>query len=227
MENWHDFVTIFIALFVITDPFGNVGIFLSITEGDDLATQRKQARKAAIYVFLLLFVFFVAGTYIMQFFGITLDAIRIGGGLIVAGVGFGLMRPKKESTHAGEEREESQAKEDVSFTPLAMPLLAGPGALAVVIAASAKAGGFHWGSYTAISLAIFATALVNWFCLHEARVVLKVLGKNGMGAITRIMGFLLICIAVEMVIVGSHGVLLDWGIIQDVAELHAPHHFPF
>lgn len=227
MEYWHDFVTIFVALFVITDPFGNVGIFLSITEGDDLATRRKQAMKASFYVFLLLFVFFVAGTYIMHFFGITLDAIRIGGGLIVAGVGFGLMRPKKEPVHTGEEREESEAKDDVSFTPLAMPLLAGPGALAVVIAASAKAGGFHWGPYVAITLAILAASVLIWICLREAVVLERVMGKNGMGAVTRIMGFLLVCIAVEMVIVGTHGVLTDWGVLQDLAQLHAPEEFPF
>ena len=65
MELWHDFVAIFIALFVMTDPLGNVAIFLGITEGDGLAVRRRQALKAAIYVFLLLFVFFIGGTYIM------------------------------------------------------------------------------------------------------------------------------------------------------------------
>lgn len=225
MELWHDFLTIFIALFVITDPLGNVGIFLSITEGDSLAMRRQQARKGAIYVFFLLFVFFVGGTFIMRFFGITLDGIRIAGGLIVAGVGFGLMHPKAETRHSGEEREESVAKQDVSFTPLALPLVAGPGALAVVIAASAKVDGFEWGPYGAISLAILVTAALNWICLREAPLLQKWMGKNGMNAVTRIMGFLLICIAVQMVIVGSHGVLADWGLVADRAS--APASFPF
>ena len=217
----HDFLTVFIALFVMTDPLGNISIFLGITEGDDLATRRRQALKAAIYLFLLLFVFFVAGNYIMNFFGITLESIRIGGGVIVARIGFGLMNPKPEMKHAGEEREESVAKPDVSFTPLAMPLLAGPGALAVVIAASGRVGEFSWIAYGAISLAILATALLNWACLHWAPLVLKILGKNGIGAVTRIFGFLLICIAVQMIITGCQGVLSDWGLLGEVAKAHA------
>ncbi len=227
MDFLHDFLAIFIALFVITDPLGNVGIFLSITEGDDLATRHRQARKAALYVFLLLFVFFVAGTYIMHFFGITLNGIRVGGGLIVAGVGFGLMNSDPEEKHSGEAREESAAKPDVSFTPLALPLIAGPGALAVVIAASAKAHGFDVERYGAITLAILATALLNWLCMREAPAVLRVLGKNGMGAITRIMGFLLICIAVQMIILGSEGVLTDWGLVAASAKSHDPTNFSF
>lgn len=227
MELWHDFIAIFIALFVMTDPLGNVAIFLGITEDDDLATRRRQALKAAIYVFLLLFVFFIGGTYIMQFFGITLESVRIGGGLIVAGVGFSLMSSQTGSTHSGEEREESTAKQDVSFTPLAMPLLAGPGALAVVIAASARAGEFHWGSYAAISLAILATALLIWVCLHWADLLLKVMGKNGIGAITKIFGFLLICIAVQMIILGSQGVLADWGLIDIATTIQHGNKLPF
>ena len=227
MELWHDFIAIFIALFVMTDPLGNVAIFLGITEGDGLAVRRRQALKAAIYVFLLLFVFFIGGTYIMQFFGITLESVRIGGGLIVAGVGFGLMNSKPEEKHSGEEREESTAKPDVSFTPLALPLIAGPGALAVVIAASAKADGFDWGRYGAITLAILATALLNWLCMREAPAVLRVLGKNGMEAITRIMGFLLICIAVQMIILGSQGVLVDWGLVAGSKEPPGPTNFSF
>lgn len=227
MEFWHDFVTIFIALFVITDPLGNVGIFLSITEDNSLAMRRQMARKGAIYVFLLLFVFFIGGTFIMNFFGITLDGIRIAGGMIVAGVGFGLMHPKPETRHTGEERAESVEKEDISFTPLALPLVAGPGALAVVIAASAKVDGFHWGPYAAISLAILATAVLNWICLREAPVLQSWMGKNGMNAVTRIMGFLLICIAVQMVIVGSHGVLVDWGFVGEPVSGVAKDKFPF
>jgi len=227
MELWHDFLTIFIALFVITDPLGNVGIFLSITDGDSLAVRRQQARKGAIYVFLLLFVFFVGGSFIMRFFGITLDGIRIAGGIVVAGVGLGLMHPKAETKHTGEEREESVEKEDVSFTPLALPLIAGPGALAVVIAASAKVDGFHWGPYAAISLAVLATAALNWICLREAPVLQSWMGKNGMNAVTRIMGFLLVCIAVQMIIVGSHGVLIDWGLAAEPISGAAKGNFPF
>ena len=137
MDSWQQFIAIFISLFVITDPFGNVGIFLSITDGDDVTYRRAQALKGSIYSFFLMFVIFIGGTYIMEFFGITLDGIRIGGGLIVSRIGFSLLSPKEEDSHSVDEKEESKKKSDISFCPLALPLIAGPGALAVV---SATAG---------------------------------------------------------------------------------------
>ncbi len=220
MDFSQHFVAIFISLFVITDPFGNVGIFLSITDGDDESFRRKQAFKGSLYSFLLLFVFFVGGTFIMAFFGITLDAIRIGGGLIVARIGFGLLSPKAASDPADPEHSESKQKNDISFCPLALPLIAGPGALAVVIAASAKIEKFSWSPYIAISLAILATSLFTWICLRFSGQLLRVLGVTGMNAITRVMGFLLICIAIQMIIFGMENLLYEWGFISESAREH-------
>ena len=222
MEFWQQFIAIFISLFVITDPFGNIGIFLSITEGDDEKCRRKQAMKGSLYSFILMFVFFIGGTYIMHFFGITLDGIRIGGGLIVSRIGFSLLTPKEEDDHTRKEKSESKQKADISFCPLALPLIAGPGALAVVIAASAKigteGGGQIWLSYIVISLSIAAVSLVTWLCLRHSGLLLRLLGVNGMSAITRIMGFLLICIAIQMMITGSENLLHSWGLVDDKAH---------
>ena len=227
MDQWHFFLSIFIALIVIIDPPGVVGIFLGITEGDTLKQQRQQAMKAAIFTFSILMVFFFGGSYILDFFGISLSAIRIGGGLIIAGIGFQMMRPQPKKAHGGEERAESNQKDDVSFTPMAIPLLAGPGALAVVIGASVKTKNGQWIDDALIVGAIFLCVFITWLCLRESNLLLKVLGKNGMGALNRIMGFLLICIAVQMIISGSHGVLTDWGIIKDLDVLSAPSKFSF
>ncbi|MDG2031571.1 MAG: MarC family NAAT transporter [Phycisphaerales bacterium] len=227
MDHWHFFLSIFIALIVIIDPPGVVGIFLGITEGDTLKQQRQQAMKAGIFTFLILMVFFFGGSYILDFFGISLSAIRIGGGLIIAGIGFQMMRPQPKKAHGGEERAESNQKDDVSFTPMAIPLLAGPGALAVVIGASVKTKNGQWIDDALIVGAIFLCVFITWLCLRESNLLLKVLGKNGMGALNRIMGFLLICIAVQMIISGSHGVLSDWGIIKDLDVLSAPSKFSF
>lgn len=227
MDHWHFFLSIFIALIVIIDPPGVVGIFLGITEGDTLKQQRQQAMKAGIFTFSILMVFFFGGSYILDFFGISLSAIRIGGGLIIAGIGFQMMRPQPKKAHGGEERAESNQKDDVSFTPMAIPLLAGPGALAVVIGASVKTKNGQWIDDALIVGAIFLCVFITWLCLRESNLLLKVLGKNGMGALNRIMGFLLICIAVQMIISGSHGVLSDWGIIKDLDVLSAPSKFSF
>ena len=234
MEFWHQFIAIFVSLFVITDPFGNVGIFLSLTEGDSEQFRQKQALKGAVYSFFLMFVFFIGGTYIMEFFGITLDGVRIGGGLIVSRIGFSLLSPKKEDSIAEGKKVQSKSMVDISFCPLALPLIAGPGALAVVIAASAKirAGGSIdlWWAYAAISLAIAAISVLTWICLRNSGFLLHLLGVNGMNAITRIMGFLLICIAIQMMITGVEHLLYGCGMISgDAHSVYsaATKHFAF
>ena len=95
---FHQFAVVFVALFVITNPLGNLGVFVSITKGDSQSYKKQQALKAAIYSFGLLFIFFVGGKYILHFFGITIDGIQIGGGLIIAKIGFSLMGGKKNHT---------------------------------------------------------------------------------------------------------------------------------
>lgn len=217
MDFWQHFIAIFVSLFVITDPFGNIGIFLSITDGDDEAFRRKMAFKGSLYSFLLMFVFFAGGTYIMNFFGITIDGIRIGGGLIVSRIGFGLLNPKEDRA-AAHDRSDTPEKMDISFCPLALPLIAGPGALAVVLAASAKIETFAWSPYLSITMAILATSLFTWLCLRFSVKLLHVMGVTGMNAITRIMGFLLICIAIQMIITGTENLLYEWGFIE--ANVH-------
>jgi len=213
MDFWQHFIAIFVSLFVITDPFGNVGIFLSITDGGDEAFRRKMAFKGSLYSFLLMFVFFAGGTYIMSFFGITIDGIRIGGGLIVSRIGFGLLTPKEDRS-VDADGPGSSPKQDISFCPLALPLIAGPGALAVVLAASAKIETFAWSPYLSITMAILATSLFTWLCLRFSVRLLHLMGVTGMNAVTRIMGFLLICIAIQMIITGTENLMYQWGFIE-------------
>ncbi len=228
------FIGAFVSLFVITDPFGNVGIFLSITEGDDKATRRKQALMGNVYALILLLAFLFGGTYILEFFGITLDAVNLGGGLVVGYVGWGLLHPKEKRKHTATEEKESKASEDISFCPLALPLIAGPGAIAVVIAQGskltdptsvqhlAKEGVQIWEGWLSLGLAVLVAMVVSWLCLRSSSVVLRVLGTTGMNALTRIMGFLLVCIAAQMMISGIMGVAKTIGPVVETA-LQQPH----
>lgn len=201
-----EFVALLVSLFVITDPLGNVGIFLSITEGDDLAFRRRQAFKGNLYGAILLLVFLFGGPYILDFFGISLHAVDLGGGLIVGAVGWSLIRAKEDRKHCGTKgHPEASEMTDISFCPLALPLIAGPGAIAVVIDAGRHAmerGGMVW---IADGLAVITAMLISWICLRESQFVLRVLGENGMKALTKIMGFLLVCIAAQMMITGARG----------------------
>ena len=210
MTPFHEFAIVFAALFVITNPLGNLGIFVSITQGDTESFKKQQAMKAAFYSFCLLFVFFIAGKYILEFFGITIDGIQIGGGIIIAKIGFGLMAGSKGHVASKEEHKEAVQMEDVSFCPLAMPMVAGPGGLAVVLSVANKSN-MQFVDYASVTCAIAAACIVIWICFRESSWVAKMLGETGMTAITKIMGFILICIAIQMIITGTGGVLAQWG----------------
>lgn len=207
MDNWiHVFLLTFSTLFPITNPFGNAGIFLSLTADQDEARKRNQALRGAVYMFLILEAFFIGGTYILSFFGLSLDGIRVAGGLLIAKFGFDQLQPKRENTHTDEEHSEAKRMKDIAFSPLAMPLLAGPGAIASVIGITSVVTP-SVTSYLAVSVGIVATCLVCWVILRESELLMRFLGVNGANALTKIMGFLLLCIGVQLVVDGVQEIL--------------------
>ena len=207
MENLiHIFLITVSTLFPITNPLGNAGIFLSLTAEQDERTKRRQALRGALFMFLILEAFFLGGSYILNFFGLSLDGVRIAGGILIAKYGMDQLQPRRETTHTNEEHLEAKLKKDISFSPLAMPLLAGPGAIASVIGISSM---IHWslGSFLAVSIGIVASCLVCWIILRESELLMKFLGINGANALTKIMGFLLLCIGVQLAVDGIQKIL--------------------
>lgn len=196
------FLTVFMTLLPITNPLGNAAIFLSMTEGNTLVERRSQALRGSIYMFLLLCVFFLSGALIMKFFGITLPGIRIAGGLVVAKIGFDLLASKSESSNSPEEKAEGRNKADIAFSPLAMPLLAGPGAIAAIMGLAGNLKTHDVAHYAVAISAIFVVCLICWAVLRSSDQLLKFLGVNGANALTKIMGFLLLCMGVQLVING-------------------------
>jgi multiple antibiotic resistance protein len=199
------FIAVFVPLFIITDPFGNIGIFLTLTHGDEPAFRRRQALMGNIYAAILLLVFLFGGPYILSFLGVSISAVNLGGGLIVGAIGWTLVRSQENRKTEGKATHEEAINEhDISFCPLALPLIAGPGALVVVIAAGRhileSGDSMRW---VAGGLGVLAAMVVSWACLAAAPVVSRCLGRNGMVALTKIIGFLLVCIAAQMVITGA------------------------
>lgn len=193
------------ALLPIVNPFSTAPMFLSLTEGYPEAERNNQAKKGVIYMTAILLVFLVAGTFIMNFFGLSLPGMRIAGGILVSGVGMGMLNPK-DSTHTEAEAKEAAAKRDISFTPLAMPSLSGPGAISVVIGMSSIAKG-SWLDYMYIALGILAVATIVYFTLRSSTRLVKLLGVNGLHAMTKIMGFIILCVGVQFVVTGVLGVI--------------------
>jgi multiple antibiotic resistance protein len=192
------------ALLPIVNPLSTVGLVVSITQDLTEAERRAQIARACIYMFAILTAFLVAGGVIMGFFGISIPGLRIAGGLIVSYIGFRMLFPDVVGI-SGQEQAEAEHKRDVSFTPLAMPMLSGPGAIGVIIgiASTAQQGERVLLNHALVAIGIAITAVISYVVLRAATRLNSLLGATGMNAITGLMGFLLICIGVQFVINGA------------------------
>jgi multiple antibiotic resistance protein len=191
------------ALLPIVNPFSAVGLVVSITAGLSNAERTEQVRRACIYMFFILVTFLVAGGVIMTFFGISIPGLRIAGGMIVSYLGFRMLFPETMPI-SKQEQVEALHKPDISFTPLAMPSLSGPGSIAVVLGVSStvqERGHLVFG-YAFVAIGIAVTAVISYIVLRAATRLDRVLGATGMNAMARIMGFLLICIGIQFIING-------------------------
>ena len=206
-EFFHLILVTFATLFPITNPLGNAAIFLSITKGQSSAQKHRQAFMGSLYMFFILEGFFLGGSYIINFFGLSMPGIRIAGGLVVTKIGFNLLTPKQEQTHSEEENQEAKRKSDISFSPLAIPLLAGPGAIASIMGMASLLPPEKVVSYFAVSIGILLASITCWGVLRKSEWITQFLGVNGSNALTKIMGFLLLCIGVQLLIDGILAVL--------------------
>jgi multiple antibiotic resistance protein len=190
------------ALIPIVNPFSTAPLLLSLTTSHTAEERLTIVRRACLYMFCILAAFLVAGGLIMQFFGISIPGLRIAGGLVIAFVGFRMLFPRPPPPASGDSQ--AAAQRDVAFTPLAMPSLAGPGSIAVVIGMSstAQAESYVILRHALIALGIALTALFCYVVLKRASGLATRLGPAGMSALTGIMGFLLVCIGVQFIING-------------------------
>lgn len=202
----------FAGLLPIVNPFSTAAVFLALTGRLSDEDRQRQATLACLYATGVLLVFLFAGALLMRFFGISIPALRIAGGLIVARVGFGMLLPADPDA----EPDAPPRELDIAFTPLAVPMLSGPGSIAVTIGMAA--GAENWLDHVAISLGIFLVIAVSWLVLRSARAVNRFLGNQGVAALTRIMGFLLVCIGVQFVVIGVFEVLADPALLAPILE---------
>ncbi len=185
----------FLALFPIVNPFGAVPLFFSLTTDFAPAERKMTALKTALYVIAILVVFLFFGRFVLVFFGISLPVLRIAGGLIVANSAWSMVTGNDRMTSA--ESLEASRKEDISLTPMAMPMLSGPGSIGVVMGLAAHADSMI--AYVGMVIAIVALGLVVYLFLRLGGPMVKRLGPGASGAINRIFGFLLLAIAVQLI----------------------------
>jgi multiple antibiotic resistance protein len=198
---WTYTLVCFGSLFSIVDPFAAVPIFLALAGGQDVAVQRGSALRAALTCFVVLSAFAAAGAVIFAFFGITIPAFKIAGGILLFAVGLEMMRARHSDTRSTrEEQHEAETKEDVGIIPLGLPLLSGPGAIATVMVLVGKSKTLD--QRLGVHIAIFAVSAITLLILRSAAFVGRVLGKTGINVIGRIMGLILAASSVQFVIDG-------------------------
>ncbi|MFI5323814.1 MAG: MarC family NAAT transporter [Thermodesulfobacteriota bacterium] len=189
-----------ISLLPIVNPFSVAVTFISLSKDMDDGKRKRQSFLASVYMACILIVFLVAGVLIMKFFGISLPGIRVAGGIIIMFIGFKMLNPQPQDSPLQITAGVRPGDDDIAFTPLAMPMLSGPGAIAVTIGMAANAeSGFE---YIGETLGIIAVAIITYILLRISGSVKRLLGSYGVVILTRIMGFLLICISVQFVMLG-------------------------
>lgn len=191
----------FTTLFTIVDPIASVPSFLSMTHGDSLRRRRQTARKAVIIATLLLLACGLGGHTIFEFFGITMPAFKLAGGLLLFVVSFQMLHAQHSRVRQTEEEEkEGVEREDVAVFPLAIPLLAGPGAIASVFILMERAK--NWADLMSVYAAILITMGLSFVILAFAPRLSPYFGTIGMNVMTRVMGLILAAISMQFVIDG-------------------------
>jgi multiple antibiotic resistance protein len=185
----------FLALFPIVNPFGGIPFFFALTSEYDNRDRNVAALKTAVYVFLILVFFLFVGRFVLSFFGLSLPVLRIAGGLIVSYSAWGMVTGQSRVTAA--EGSEAALKQEIALTPMAMPILSGPGSIGAVMGLAATTS--NWFSYLGMVFGIAALGLAVFLFLRLGGPLVAKLGPTATGAINRIFGFLILSVAVQLI----------------------------
>jgi len=193
-------LTVFLGFFAIMNPIANTAAFAGLVGDKDKSEQLKIARKSLIITFVVILAFSLLGKTIFHLFGITLPALRIAGGILVFPVGYHMLNGEASRLHSPAQLSDS----DIAVSPLAMPLLAGPGTIATAMNYSASAS--LMGIVVTVSV-FFILCLITFFCFIFSTKIIAVIGHSGLSIVTRLMGLILTVIGTQMVIVGITDVM--------------------
>jgi multiple antibiotic resistance protein len=190
------------AIFSIANPLGAIPLYLSLSEDYDSRHRLRTSINVALFCLGILMIFFWSGIHILDFFGINVNALRIAGGLVILNSGVGLLSGKMETSKSVDKRvrQEMEDMEDISFTPMAMPMIAGPGAISYLINlySSTESNTQRLGA----SVAIIIMAVLVFLVLRFSPLLYRLLGRVGLRALSRIMGFLVMAIGTQYIIQG-------------------------
>jgi MarC family membrane protein len=196
---WADTIKFFAALFAIMNPIGGMPVFLSMTEGKSDAERASIALVASAAVAVILVVCVLIGAELLKAFGISVAGLRTAGGLIILSIAYSLLHAKPSGMH--QSAGDAEPQESPAIYPLAMPMIAGPGAISTVIVFAHGAQGPS--GYVSLIVVIALMAVLTYLGMRMSVLTSKFLGEAGMNVITRLMGIILASIAVEMIFAGA------------------------
>lgn len=198
---------VFGAFFAIMNPFVNLPIFLSLTDGFTVKEQRRLSIKIFLFSVIMCGVILLAGQQIINFFGVTIDQFRIAGGLVLSHIAWSMLNGSNISSHHGSDAEKRHMADlsALAFYPITFPMIVGPGTIASIIIYASHAQGVD--GLLSVGIVILAVLCILLFVLYFASTFAKVLTDTMRVIMTRLMGMILLAIAVEMVVAGIRAVL--------------------
>ncbi|MDA8335786.1 MAG: NAAT family transporter [Peptococcaceae bacterium] len=202
-----------VAVFAVMNPLGNVPVFLALTANQAPADRQALARRCSLFALLIVVFFTLLGQGILQLFGITLDAFRVAGGILLFMIAFNLLQGRSSQVHhpSPADNSESLTKDDIAVVPLATPILAGPGTIATVMALDGAGGGISWINALLIIAAAGAVVLVTFLLFYNADRVRAHISQTAINLLARMMGLILTTVAVQMVAAGLKGLFPGLG----------------
>lgn len=191
------------AFFAIMNPIANTPIFIGLTEGDDVAVKRKIASQSLLLAFIIVVISCLAGNLIFKTFGITLPAFRITGGILIFIIGFQMLHGNPSDVHNpshADNRESIEAQLSIIVSPLAIPILAGPGTITTAMSYSAHTNFL----YTFVTICVFALlCLITFAFFVGGQKFINYIGESAIKVITRLMGLILAVVGTQMFIEGA------------------------
>ena len=195
------YIKFFIGLFALVNPVGILPVFISMTSYQAVAARNRTNLTANLSVAIILIIALLLGDSILYFFGISIDSFRIAGGILVVTIAMSMISGKLgEDKQNKQEKSETAIRENVGVVPLALPLMAGPGAISSTIVWSSRYHG--WQNLLGFSLAIILFAFCCWLLFRAAPLLVRLLGQTGINVVTRIMGLLLMALGIEFIVTG-------------------------
>ena len=203
------FILAFSTLFTLVNPIGLTAVYLSIIEPFGAAERKNIAFKGTITAFIILIIFFLVGDIIFSFYSITVSAFKIAGGILFFRTGMLMLEARiSRSRSTPKEEEEAGTKEDIAYTPIGIPLIAGPGAITSVMILSSEAS--KWELKLVLLSVIALVLILTYLIFQGADSLTQRFGTTGLRIVQRIMGLILMVIAVQFVIDGVGIVITGW-----------------